>query len=232
MVANRNILREVTKWESDLTALAGSSYYVGLGIEADADKLKKSNVDDMNLDGLGIQYSGRGIKVDNHMRTSIKNIYASGDLVDKKIPKLTPTAEFESNYIAMDILNPLNCAIKYPPIPNLVFTLPRIAQVGVSIEEAQKNPDAYRVEELAYGQMMAWNNKAEKDAHATYVFDRKNHLVGAAVMSDEAGTFIDVLTFIINEKMGVKELSKMIFAFPTPTYGVISMLMPLFMKKD
>mgnify|MGYP001946832427 FL=1 len=103
-----------------------------------------------------------------------------------------------------------------------------MAQVGAT----QKNPDAYRVEELAYGQMMAWNNKAEKDAHATYVFDRKNHLVGAAVMSDEAGTFIDVLTFIINEKMGVKELSKMIFAFPAPTYGVISMLMPLFMKKD
>ncbi len=32
-------------------------------------------------------------------RTSVKNIYASGDVIDKKIPKLTPTAEFESNYI-------------------------------------------------------------------------------------------------------------------------------------
>lgn len=191
---------------------------------------RRANVDGMNLEGLGIEFSGKGIKVDNHMRTSVRNIYASGDVVDKKIPKLTPTAEFESNYIAMDILNPINFAIDYPVIPNLVFTLPRIAQVGVSIEEAKNNPDEYRIEELAYGETMAWLNKAENDAHMTYVFDSKNHLVGAAVMSDEAGTFIDVLTLIINEKMGVKELSKMIFAFPTPTYGVISTLMPLFMK--
>jgi glutathione reductase (NADPH) len=207
----------------------------GISIETDYVLVavgRRANVDNMNLEGLGIKFSGRGIEVDDHMRTSVKNIYASGDVVDKKIPKLTPTAEFESNYIAMDILNPLNFAIKYPPIPNIVFTLPRIAQVGVSIEEARKNPDGYRVEELAYGETMSWLNKAEDDAHMTYVFDHKNHLVGAAVMSDEAGTFIDVLTLIINEKMGVKELSKMIFAFPTPTYGVILTLMPLFMKEE
>lgn len=43
LVANRNILRETLTWESDLMALAGSSYYVGLGIKADADKFKNSN---------------------------------------------------------------------------------------------------------------------------------------------------------------------------------------------
>ena len=166
------------------------------------------------------------------MRTTVKNIYASGDVVDKKIPKLTPTAEFESNYIAMDILNPLNGAIHYPVIPNLVFTLPRIAQVGISRKEAEQNPDQYRIEELAFGETMAWLNKAEKDAHITYIFDKKNHLVGAAVYSDDAGSYIDVLTLIINEKMGVKELGKMIFAFPTPTYGLISTLIPLFMKRE
>ncbi|MDD7363400.1 MAG: NAD(P)/FAD-dependent oxidoreductase [Firmicutes bacterium] len=193
---------------------------------------RRANVDGMNLDGIGIQYSGRGIEVDDHMRTSVKHIYASGDVVDKKIPKLTPTAEFESNYIALDILNPLNFAIKYPPIPNLVFTLPRIAQVGVSIEEARNNPGEYRVEEVDFGKTMSWLNKAEKDAHITYIIDHKNHLVGAAVMSDEAGTYMDLLTLIINEKLGVKELSKMIFAFPTTTYGLVATLMPLLLKEQ
>lgn len=192
---------------------------------------RKANAEGLGLEELGIEYSARGIKVDDHLRTSVKNIYASGDVIDKKIPKLTPTAEFESNYIAMDILNPLNGAIRYPVVPNLVFTLPRIAQVGVSRKEAEAHPGEYRVEELPFGESMAWLNKNEKDAHITYVFDKKNHLVGAQVMSDDAGSYIDVLTLIINKKIGVKDLNKMIFAFPTPTYGLISTLIPLFLKK-
>lgn len=78
---------------------------------------------------------------------------------------------------------------------------------------------------------MSWLNKNQKDEHVSYVFDKKKHLVGAAVMSDEAGEYIDLLTLIINRKLEIKELSKMIFSFPTPTYGLISSLIPLFMQK-
>lgn len=53
---------------------------------------------------VGIEYSKKGISVDGHLRTNVSNIYASGDVLDKDIPKLTPTATFESNYIAAHIL--------------------------------------------------------------------------------------------------------------------------------
>ncbi len=192
---------------------------------------RKANVEGMNLEGIGIKASARGIEVDSHMRTTVKNIYASGDVVDKRIPKLTPTAEFESNYIALDIALPINKKIKYPVVPNLVFTLPRIAQVGVSIKEANENPNLYRVEKVELGKTMSWLNKNQRNEHITYVFDKKKHLVGAAILSDDAGAYIDVLTLIINMKLGVRQLSKMIFAFPTQTYGLISSLIPLMLKK-
>lgn len=192
---------------------------------------RKANVDGIGLDKLGVEYSDKGIVVDAHLRTSVKNIYASGDVIDKKIPKLTPTAEFESNYIAMDILNPVNGRIEYPAVPNLVFTLPRIAQSGVSVAEAEAHPELYRVEKAPIGQTMAWLNKNQPAEHITFIFDKKNHLVGAAVFSDQAGEYIDLLTIIINQKLGVKELSKMIFSFPTQTYGVVATLIPLFLKK-
>ena len=221
-----------------LEQVADGSYVLkgadGLSIESDyvlAAVGRSANVDVMNLEGIGVKFSSRGIKVDSHLRTDVKNIYASGDVIDKDIPKLTPTAEFESNYIAMDILNPLNGAIHYPPVPNLVFTLPRIAQVGVGIDEAKAAPGTYRVEEVPFGETMAWLNKAERDAHMTLVFDKRNHLVGAAVYSDDAGSYIDMLTIIINQKLGAKELGGMIFSFPTPTYGLIATIMPLFLKK-
>jgi glutathione reductase (NADPH) len=206
----------------------------GLAIETDYVLIavgRKANVDGMGLEKLGIQYSDRGIKVDEHLRTNVRNIYASGDVIDKTIPKLTPTAEFESNYIAMDILNPLNGKIQYPVVPNLVFTLPRIAQVGVSVEEAEAHPELYRVEKNAVGAMMSWLNKNQRDEHFTFIFDKKNHLAGAAMFSDDAGAYIDLLTIIINQKLGARDLQKMIFAFPTQTYGLVSSLIPLFLKK-
>ena len=206
----------------------------GLAIETDYILVavgRKANVDGMDLDKIGIAYSDRGIKVDEHLRTSVRNIYASGDVIDKTIPKLTPTAEFESNYIAMDILNPLNGKIDYPAIPNLVFTLPRITQVGVSVADAEAHPELYRVEKNPVGAAMSWLNKNQKDEHFTFIFDKKQKLVGAAVFSDDAGAYIDVLTIIIHQKLGVKELQKMVFAFPTQTYGLISSLIPLFLKK-
>lgn len=192
---------------------------------------RKANVEDMNLEGIGVEASSKGIVVDNHMRTTVKNIYASGDVVDKKIPKLTPTAEFESNYIALDIALPINSKIKYPVVPNLVFTLPRIAQVGVTIKEAEANPNLYRVERVEIGKTWAWGNKNQPYEHITYIIDKKKHLVGAAILSDDAGTYIDVLTLIINLKVSARQLSKMIFAFPTQTYALISSLIPVLLKK-
>ncbi len=47
---------------------------------------------------------------------------ASGDVVDKMIPKLTPTATFESNYIALAILGVPN-PIAYPAVPLPIKTL-------------------------------------------------------------------------------------------------------------
>ncbi|MBQ8142103.1 MAG: hypothetical protein IJ194_02970 [Bacilli bacterium] len=56
-------------------------------------------------------------------------------------------------------------------------------------------------------------------------------MAGATILSDDAGTYMDVLTLLINLKVGVRQLSKMIFAFPTQTYGLISSLIPLLLKK-
>ena len=78
---------------------------------------------------------------------------------------------------------------------------------------------------------MAWLNKNQPAEHITFIFDKKQKLVGAAVFSDDAGAYIDMLTIIIDQKLGVKDLQKMVFAFPTQTYGLISSLIPLFLKK-
>lgn len=186
-----------------------------------------ANIENIGLEKLGIEASRRGIKVDSHMRTAVPNIYASGDVVDKAIPKLTPTAEFESNYIGRDILNPDGPEINYPVVPNLVFTLPRIGQVGVTIDEAKAKPEQYKLVEIPWGKQNDWVNNHELDSELALIFDRENYLVGAAAISSQVGSWLDWLTPIIEKKMTAKDLDSMIMSFPTQTYMLWAALKPL-----
>ncbi|SFB30834.1 glutathione reductase (NADPH) [Acetitomaculum ruminis DSM 5522] len=211
----------------------GSQYKVTSqnGVFATADYVldatgRVANFEDLGLEELGIKASRKGIEVDDHMRTSVSNIFASGDVVDKTIPKLTPTAEYESNYIAAQILGILDAPIVYPVIPNLVFTLPRIGQVGVSLDDAKASPDAYKVVNIPWGVQNDWVNNHETDTDVNLIFDKKGYLVGAAIYGSEAGTWLDYLTLVIDKKMTAADLRGMIMSFPTQTYMLWSALLP------
>ncbi len=199
------------------------------GVSAEGDYVldatgRVANVEELGLEELGIQASRRGIVVDDHLRTAVPNIYASGDVVDKAIPKLTPTAEYESNYIAAQILGLSDAPIAYPPVPNLVFTLPRIGQVGVTVEDAQRDAESYKVVNVPWGVQNDWVNNHETEADLTLIFDREGYLAGAAVYSSEAGTWLDYLTPVIVRKMTALDLRSMIMSFPTQTYMLWSAL--------
>lgn len=186
---------------------------------------RQANVDNIGLEEVGIEFSWRGVKVNECMQTNISNIYASGDCADKKIPRLTPTASFESNYIAEHILGKKE-PICYPAIPNLVFTLPRIAQVGISVDAAEKEPDKYRVEVLPFGKVLLFDALNEPENEFTFIFDKENYLVGATFYGSEAAYLVNFVTFIIQCRISGAQLDKMIFAFPNQTYELLQMLIP------
>jgi glutathione reductase (NADPH) len=211
----------------------GQKYLVktksGLCVETDyvlAATGRRAQVDGLGLENAGVEYSPRGIKVDDHMRTNISNIYASGDVVDKMIPKLTPTATFESNYIALAILG-FPAPTMYPAVPNVVFTLPRIAAAGVTVKQAQDNPDKFHIGKVEYGKMLSFEYRNETDAEATVIFDNENYLVGAELYGDLAGEMINTLTMIINGHMTMEMLMGTIWAFPTQTDGLVELLAPM-----
>ncbi len=185
------------------------------------------NIENLGLEELGIQADRGGIITDDHLRTAVPNIFASGDVLHKSVPKLTPTAAFESDYIAEQILGISDAPIQYPAVPNLVFTLPRIAQVGISIAEAEANPELYQVHSVPYGTQQLWLAGNETDIDITFIIAKDGTLRGAAVYGSEAGVWIDMLTLIINQKLNGLDLRKMIFSFPTSTYGLLSVLIPL-----
>ncbi|WP_281164738.1 dihydrolipoyl dehydrogenase family protein [Liquorilactobacillus sicerae] len=184
------------------------------------------NIEELALDKVGVKFDKTGILVDDHLRTNIKNIYASGDVIAKRIPKLTPTATFESNYLASLLSGRTTAPIQYPAIASVVFTLPRIAQVGVTSAQVAASPNDYQVVTIPYGARLRFQTKNEPTAEATLIFNREHYLVGASVYGDEAPELINFLTMIISQKLTLSKLNQAVFAFPSQTIGLLSMLSP------
>ncbi|MCH4460525.1 NAD(P)/FAD-dependent oxidoreductase [Staphylococcus haemolyticus] len=208
----------------------GKAYKVSTasGLTIDTDYVldatgRNPNVEGIGLDQVGIEYSKKGISVDGHLRTNVSNIYASGDVLDKDIPKLTPTATFESNYIAAHILGMTQDEIQYPAIPSVLYSLPRLSQIGVSVQEAEQS-ERYTVKHIPFGKQMVFEYKNETDAEMYAVLDEEKRLVGADIYGVDAANLINLLVFIINQRMTAQDLNQLIFAFPGASSGVIDML--------
>ncbi|AXQ79103.1 NAD(P)/FAD-dependent oxidoreductase [Streptococcus chenjunshii] len=180
------------------------------------------NVENLGLEDLGIEYNRSGIVVNDYLQTAVPHIFASGDVVDKTIPRLTPTASFESDYIADFILGVNEKPISYPVVPNLVFTFPRIAQVGVTVAEAKADPDNYKIVEVPFGQQIKFQTKLEDEARFTLIVNKNKELAGASLLSNEAGEMINLITLMINQKLKAADLSQMIFAFPGTSNALIN----------
>ncbi|TPR39152.1 dihydrolipoyl dehydrogenase family protein [Apilactobacillus micheneri] len=172
------------------------------------------NVENIGLDALGIKYDKKGIKVNDHLATDVDNIYASGDVADTGQPKLTPTAIFESQYLTSLFSGETKDAIDFPAIPSVVFTTPRIAEVGVSVDEA-KNSDKYTVEKTDMTKDWYRAITKEQIAKRAYVFDKEHHLVGATEVSDQADSVIDSILPAVALKLDQKQVGRLVHLFPS-----------------
>ncbi len=204
---------EVTKENETLTVKTSS----GLSLSGDyviSAIGRKANVEGIGLEKVGVEFSDKGIPVNGFLQSNIPNIYATGDVADTQAPKLVTVAIHQSKYLAKYLLGQTDEEINYPVIPAVVFTLPRIATVGIRASVAE-NSDEYEVYKIPYGKSYSVVLKNETTAEATVITDKEQNIVGAEIYSSEAENAANLFAFIINNKITLEQLDEMIYAFPS-----------------
>lgn len=171
------------------------------------------NTQNLGLEDVGVAYTDHGITVNDHLQTSVPNIYASGDVIDKEQPKLTPTAIFESMYLSQTFAGETTEPIDYPAIPTVVFTSPRLAQVGVSFAQAQKDGATVETNHVPDD----WYRQVGKESQGdnALIFDAEHHLIGATEVSEQAADVINTLLPVIEFQYGPAEIGRLVHLFPT-----------------
>jgi len=104
------------------------------------------NTKNMGLEEAGVKLNDSGaIVVDDYFRTSVDNIYALGDIIDRF--QLTPVAIGEAMKLASNLFRGTQEKMDYADIPTAVFSDPPIGTVGLTEEDARAqygDVDIYR----------------------------------------------------------------------------------------
>jgi len=176
------------------------------------------SIDELDLEQGNVSYTKKGITVNKFLQNPTnKNVYACGDVSDSEGLPLTPLSSQESKVVISHLTEEnIKQEAKYPPQPSVVFTLPQLASVGLTEKEAKEKGYELIIEEKT---ALNWfNAKRINERHYGYktIVDKKTDLIlGAHIVSPEAGEMINLFVMAICGKLTRYDLKKMIFAYPT-----------------
>lgn len=175
------------------------------------------NIAHLALDKANIDYTKKGITVNEKLQTpNHAHIYACGDVAATKGAPLTPVVSMEAALVAKNILGG-NEKIDYPAIPSVVFTSPKLASIGISMEEANANPEKYQIKNHDTTNWYTYSRTNEKIALAKIIEDRETgQIKGAHFLSEEADYMINYIAILMKANLTLADLQSVIFAYPSP----------------
>jgi len=183
------------------------------------------NIDDLNLDVAGVEYSRRGIKVSPYMRTANPAIFAAGDCADSG-PNLTPVSANEGRIAGKNLLAGKDArAVSYPPIPSVVFTLPQVATVGLSEAAAHDKGLEFETHfEKTSGWYSSMRVGAKRSGYKVLVEKGSGQILGAHLIGPGAEEQINLFAMAMGAGIPANKIKGMIFAYPSYASDLGSMV--------
>jgi len=168
---------------------------------------------DLGLENAGVEYTAKGILVNDQLQTSVKHIYAAGDVLGRD--SHTHTALLESRVAAHNLLSKNKLSPDYTATPHVVFTHPGIASVGLSEDDCLRR-DLQIKKAVAPLNIIARSNTSDfRDGFVKLITDKKGVLIGATVMAPHAGELIHELALAIKYGLTAAQVATTPHAFLT-----------------
>jgi dihydrolipoamide dehydrogenase len=162
--------------------------------------------------GVEIDAKGR-VTVNGRYETNVPGIFAIGDVIAG--PMLAHKAE-EEGIAAVELMAGQAGHVAYECIPNVVYTWPELASVGIGPDEARERGLEVRVGTfpfMANGRARAMN---EREGQVTILADaRTDRILGAHILGPRASDLIAELAFAMEMGASAEDIARSVHAHPT-----------------
>lgn len=183
-------------------------------IECDTVLVAVGRVANVNgIERLNLETDRKGIKVDSHMRTSLDNIYAVGDVTGGI--QLAHVAAYQGIIAAHNIAGDEREA-DYSVVPSCVYTDPEIAWVGLNEGQAREKYGEIKIGTFPYSALGRAMTMGENDGLVKIIAEAKyGQIVGMEIIGKDATEIIHEGALAIKEEFTAEEIADTIHAHPT-----------------
>lgn len=181
------------------------------------------NVEDLNLDAVGVEHGKHGVTVNDHLQTTNPRIYAAGDICTKY--KFTHAADFMARIViqnALFALGPLGRK-KFSDltIPWATYTSPEIAHIGMYEHDAAEQG----IEIDTYTQQLSDVDRAildGQDEGFVKIHTKKGtgQILGATIVAEHAGDYISEISVAMKAGVGLGTIANAIHPYPTQAEAI------------
>jgi dihydrolipoamide dehydrogenase len=187
---------------------------------------RRPNVEDLNLEAAGIEWTQRGIAVNEYLETNVKGIYAVGDVAGG--PKFAHTATYEAHIAAANILQGKVRMTNLAKNSWVLFSDPEIASAGYTEAEAARY--GYEVETGTYDYRIdaAAQISGNPAGLLKFVVDKRTlEIIGVHLCFNGAASVIGEGALIVSKQLTLMDVAQAIHPHPTLTeaFGTLAMTM-------
>jgi len=180
---------------------------------------RKPYTEGLNLNKLGIKKDPQGrIEVNEKLQSSIKNIYAIGDII--KGPMLAHKAEEEGIAVAEIIVGQAG-HVNYNTIPGVIYTSPEVAVIGKTEEELKKENINYKVGKFPFLANSRAKVNNEPDGFVKILAESKtDRVLGVHMIGPHTGDLIAEMGLAMEFGASAEDIARTCHAHPTYTEAV------------
>ncbi|MBQ7899835.1 MAG: dihydrolipoyl dehydrogenase [Bacteroidales bacterium] len=177
---------------------------------------RKANVDSLNLADAGIEFTPRGIVVDDRtMQTNVPHIYAIGDINGKMM--LAHAATFQG-IVALDHIMGIENDIDLSVMPAAVFTTPEAASVGMTEDECKEAGRSVKCLKSFFRANGKAVTMAQTDGFCKLVVDAETgEILGCHLFGPHASDIVQEVCALISRKATIEQFKDIIHTHPTLT---------------
>jgi dihydrolipoamide dehydrogenase len=174
---------------------------------------------DLLAEGTGVELDARGfIQVDEHCRTAAANVWAVGDVV--RGPMLAHKGKEEGIMVA-DLIAGRYGEVNYKVIPNVIYTAPEIAWVGLTEEQVQASGRPYKVGAFPFAASGRARAMEAAQGMAKIVAAKDDdEILGVHIIGPFAGELIAEAVLAMEYSASTEDIQRTIHAHPTLSEAV------------
>ena len=188
------------------TTITGDRLLVALG--------RRPNVDGLDLEKAGIEYTPRGIKADAHLRTTNPRVYGVGDVTGAL--QFTHVAGYHGRTALKNILLKfLGSKTNHDIVPWVTYTEPELAHAGLTEAQLKERNISYEVVRVNYLDNDRANAEGATEGIVKVLVGKGGKIYGADIVGLHAGEVIQQYALAVANGLTMAAFDKMISPYPT-----------------